>query len=286
MEKITKIINGSGIAEQIRLELKEKIDHSRVQPGLAVILVGQDPASRIYVDFKKKASREVGIYLETHELPFDVTQKYLLKLIDRLNKNKKIHGILVQLPLPEHIEDIEVLEHINPSKDVDGFHPHNVGLLSVGFPQFIPATARGIMYLLDDIHFDVAGKEAVVIGASNIVGKPVAQLLLNAGATVTVCHIKTKDLSMYTQKADLIVTAVGKPNLLTQDMVKEGVVVIDAGISRVEDSVVGDVDFEHVKPKVSNITPVPGGVGPMTVACLLQNTWDAMRRIEGYEVED
>ncbi|OGY79416.1 MAG: bifunctional methylenetetrahydrofolate dehydrogenase/methenyltetrahydrofolate cyclohydrolase [Candidatus Kerfeldbacteria bacterium RIFCSPHIGHO2_02_FULL_42_14] len=282
METITKILNGSGIAQTIRARLKTQIARGPKKPGLAVILVGQDPASKIYVDFKTKASREVGMYLETYHFEENIKEKKLLKLIDKLNKNKKIHGILVQLPLPSHIEDLSVLQRVDPRKDVDGFHPENVGLLAMGYPRFISATPKGIMHLLDHTNIDLVGKEVVVIGASNIVGKPLVQLLLDEEATVTVCHEKTQNLKVHTEHADIIIVAAGVPKLLTADMVKKGVVVIDVGINKVDGAVVGDVDFEKVKERASYITPVPGGVGPMTVAMLLENTWEAMCAIEGY----
>lgn len=281
VDQPTKLLSGTGIAAQIRGELKEAIDNSSVQPGLAVVLVGQDPASRIYVKFKTQASEEVGIYLETIELPEDITQKKLLKIIGKLNKSRSIHGILVQLPLPRHLNAYEVIEAISPEKDVDGFHSENVGWLSIGEPRLMPATTKGILTLLEVSNIDLAGKHVVVVGASNIVGKPTAAALLNKNATVTVCHKLTENLSHHTKQADILITATGVPHLITADMVKEGVVVIDAGITRYEGKVVGDVDFEAVSKKASYITPVPGGVGPMTVASLLQNTWEAMRAIEG-----
>lgn len=280
-EQGLKLLSGTGIAAQIRGELKEAISHSSVQPGLAVVLVGQDPASRIYVKFKTQASEEVGIYLETVELPEDITQKKLLKVIAKLNKSRSIHGILVQLPLPRHLSAYEVIEAIDPRKDVDGFHSENVGWLSIGEPRLMPATTKGILTLLEVSNIDVSGKHVVVVGASNIVGKPTAAALLNKNATVTVCHKLTENLAHHTKQADILITATGVPHLITADMVKEGVVVIDAGITRYEGKVVGDVDFEEVSKKASYITPVPGGVGPMTVASLLQNTWEAMRAIEG-----
>ncbi len=281
---VTKIINGSGIAQKIRKELKEKIANFRVKPGLAVVLVGQDPASQIYVDFKKKASQEVGLYLETYDFEEDVNPKKVFMLIYELNENNKIHGILVQLPLPDQFDEYEIINAIDPRKDVDGFHPWNVGWLSIGQERLVSATAKAVETILDEMYIDVSGKEAVVIGTSNIVGKPTAHMLLNRGATVTQCHAKTKDLSEYTKKADLVVTAVGKPNLIKADMVKKGVTVIDIGISRLESGkVVGDVDYDKVKDKAKFITPVPGGVGPLTVASLLENTWLAMRNIEGYK---
>lgn len=283
---ITKIVNGTGLAKEIRRDLRTKILASRIKPGLAVILVGQDPASQIYVDFKKKASEEVGIVLESFECEDDFPEKKLLKLIGKLNEKKSIHGILVQLPLPDEIDEQKIISAILPEKDVDGFHPVNVGWLSIGHPLIVSATAKAIWKMIQSTNVDVRGKEAVVIGASNIVGKPIAQILLNKRATVTVCHSRTKDLALHISRADIIVSAVGKPNLITHDMVKPGAIVIDAGITRTEEgNVVGDVDFERVKEVAGWISPVPGGVGPMTVAMLLENTWEAMRRIEGMDAK-
>lgn len=280
-ETVMTVLSGTSVAAQIRRELKTLVEHSKVQPGLAVVLVGQDPASKIYVKFKTQASEEVGMYLETVELPEDISQKKLLKVIAKLNKSRDIHGILVQLPLPRHLDAYEVIEAIDPRKDVDGFHSENVGWLSIGEPRLMPATTKGILTLLDSYHIDVSGKHVVMVGASNIVGKPTAAALVNRNATVTICHKFTQDLKSHTKHADVIITATGVPQLITADMVKEGVVVIDAGITRYEGKVVGDVDFEGVSQKASHITPVPGGVGPMTVASLMQNTWEAMRAIEG-----
>lgn len=282
-EPVHQLLSGQGLAAKIRVELKQKISHSRVQPGLAVILVGHDPASKMYVQFKSEASEEVGMYLETIELPEEVPQKKLMHIIRRLNKNKKIHGILVQLPLPKHIDPLLVLDSIDPRKDVDGFHPENVGWHIIGRPYLMPATTRGIARLVEAHHIPVHGKHVVVVGKSNIVGKPTAMWFMNQQATVTICHKYTVDLSQYTKQADILVTATGVPRLITADMVKKGVVVIDAGITKLKGEVVGDVDFEAVSKKASAITPVPGGVGPMTVASLLENTWIAMRRIHGYD---
>lgn len=281
-EHVTKILNGQGLAKKLRLELQQKIRRSRKKPGLAVILVGQDPASKIYVEFKKEASQEVGLYLETYELPAEVSQRKLLKLIQKLNKSKKIHGILVQLPLPKHLNPYHVMAVIHPDKDVDGFHPMNIGWSSIGEAHLLPATTRGIWRLITSTRIKVKGKHVVMVGASNIVGKPTAHLLLNEGATVTVCHKHTKDLASHTKQADILITATGVPNLITKDMVKKNAMIIDAGISKLEGETVGDVDFEAVSEKVKYITPVPGGVGPMTVASLIENTWIAMRRNEGH----
>lgn len=280
---ITKLLDGHGIATQIRLGLKEKIRRSRIQPGLAVILVGHDAASQIYVEFKKEASEEVGLYLETFEFPEDISQRKLVKVIQKLNSSKKIHGILVQLPLPHHLEPFEVMETIHPSKDVDGFHPENIGWLSIGEPRLVPATTKGIWTLVESTHVGVKGKHVVMVGSSNIVGKPTAAFFLNKGATVTICNSATENLALHTQQADILITATGVPNLITADMVKKGAMVIDAGIKRHKGKVVGDVSFDEVFQKADFITPVPGGVGPMTVASLLENTWIAMRRIQGYQ---
>ncbi len=284
-EHVTKILNGEGLATQVRASLKKRIMESGIQPGLAVILVGHDPASEIYVQFKAEASEEVGMYLETYEFEDDIDERKLLKCINKLNKNKKIHGILVQLPLPDHINTHHIMNSIDPIKDVDGFHPENIGWLSIGEPEFMPATTLGIWQLLESAHIDVKGKHVVMVGASNIVGKPTAALLQNKKATVTVCNSATEDLGAITKQADILITATGKPSLITADMVKKGAVVIDAGIARIEGTVYGDVDYEEVSKKVDYITPVPGGVGPMTVASLLENTWIAACRINGVETE-
>lgn len=251
-----------------------------------MILVGHDPASKIYVKFKKQASEEVGIYLESYEFDGRVAQKKVVKLIEKLNKSKKIHGILVQLPLPEHLNPYEIMDAIDPIKDVDGFHPENIGWLSIGEPRLMPATTRGIKHLVESTRMEIKGKHAVVVGASNIVGKPTAQYLLNMGATVTICHKLTENLEEHTKKADILVTATGVAGLITKEMVKKGAMVIDAGITRHKGKVVGDVKYDEVEEKVSYITPVPGGVGPMTVASLLENTWLAMRRQKGHDEQE
>jgi len=231
---------------------------------------------------KRKACEQVGIYSEEYKLLKETTEKELLSLIDRLNDNKKIHGILVQLPLPEQIESTKILRSVSPSKDVDGFHPENVGLLVEGNPRFISCTPNGIMKMLDFYNLEIKGKEAVVVGRSNIVGKPTAMLLLHRHATVTICHSRTTRLDEVTRRADILVAAIGRPNFITEDMVKEGAVVIDVGINRNEDgTLIGDVDFEKVKGKASYITPVPGGVGPMTIAMLLWNTLESAKMFAG-----
>jgi len=280
------IIDGSAIAEEIREELKEKIAELKsegVTPGLAVVLVGEDPASQVYVRMKGKACEELGLYSETIRLPAEYKEEALLKLIDDLNANPKIHGILVQLPLPDHINETKVLNRISPEKDVDGFHPVNVGRMFIGDPGFLPCTPHGVQELLVRSGNSPEGKHVVVVGRSNIVGKPVAAILMQkkkgANATVTVCHSKTKDLPSVTRQGDIIIAAMGVPQFIKADMVKEGAVVIDVGVNRVDDPsakrgyrLVGDVDFEAVKEKASAITPVPGGVGPMTIVMLIKNT--------------
>ena len=245
-------------------------------PGLAVIIVGDDPASRVYVNNKKKACEEIGILSEEYALPKETKEEELLALIDRLNDDKKISGILVQLPLPECIDEEKVINRINPKKDVDAFHPVNVGKIMVGNYDFVPCTPAGVMELIAESGIEISGKECVVVGRSNIVGKPMSMLLLHKNGTVTVCHSKTKDLSSVTRRADILVVAVGRPNFVTGDMIKEGAVVIDVGINRLEDKkLVGDVEFESAQKVAGAITPVPGGVGPMTIAMLMKNTLKA-----------
>lgn len=267
------------ITEQIAKESAELKSKYGITPGLAVILVGDDPASHTYVKMKAKACKKVGFYSIVHEMPESITQEKIEETIVLMNKNPNIDGILVQLPLPKHIDTTKILELIDPAKDVDGFHPYNFGRLMQGLDTFAPCTPLGVMELLKEYNINPKGMDACVVGASNIVGKPMAALLLNAFATVDICHIYTKDLQSHTKKADLLVVGVGKPNLITEDMVKEGAIVIDIGINRLEDGrLVGDVDFENVSKKASYITPVPGGVGPMTIAMLLQNTLKAAKK--------
>ncbi|KQK50932.1 bifunctional methylenetetrahydrofolate dehydrogenase/methenyltetrahydrofolate cyclohydrolase FolD [Campylobacter jejuni] len=271
------LLDGKALSAKIKEELKEKnqfLKSKGIESCLAVILVGDDPASQTYVKSKAKACEECGIKSLVYYLNENTTQNELLALINTLNHDDSVHGILVQLPLSDHICKDLILESIISSKDVDGFHPINVGYLNLGLESgFLPCTPLGVMKLLKAYEIDLEGKDAVIIGASNIVGRPMATMLLNAGATVSVCHIKTKDLSLYTRQADLIIVAAGCVNLLRSDMVKEGVIVVDVGINRLESGkIVGDVDFEEVSKKSSYITPVPGGVGPMTIAMLLENT--------------
>lgn len=278
------IIDGKAISQKIRSEVKAAteilIKEKGVTPGLAVVLVGDNPASKVYVGSKEKACVEMGFYSEKHVLPVTASQDELLKLIDKLNKDKNIHGILVQLPLPKQINEDLVLEAISPEKDVDGFHPYNVGRLAVGKPLFQPCTPYGMMKMLEYSNISVEGKHAVIIGRSNIVGKPIALMLLQKSATVTICHSKTKDLKAEVKRADIVVAAIGKPEFVTGDMLKEGAVVLDVGINRLESGkLVGDVDFASAEKVASAITPVPGGVGPMTIAMLMYNTLESAKRV-------
>jgi methylenetetrahydrofolate dehydrogenase (NADP+)/methenyltetrahydrofolate cyclohydrolase len=279
---MANIINGKEISAAIRAEIKEATEQlvsaSGVRPGLAVIIVGEDPASQVYVRNKKRACDEVGFYSESYELPESTTQDELNALVDRLNKDEKIHGILCQLPLPKHLDENEVIMRIDPKKDVDAFHPENVGKIMIGDYSFLPCTPAGVMALLERSGIDVCGKECVVVGRSNIVGKPQAMLLLHANGTVTICHSRTKNLAEVCRRADILVAAIGKADFFTGDMIKEGAVVIDVGMNRRADGkLTGDVDFESVEPKASYITPVPGGVGPMTITMLMQNTLTAAK---------
>ncbi|NPA28592.1 MAG: bifunctional methylenetetrahydrofolate dehydrogenase/methenyltetrahydrofolate cyclohydrolase FolD [Epsilonproteobacteria bacterium] len=277
-----QIIDGKALAQSIREQIAEETARLKadrdITPGLAVILVGDDPASHAYVKMKAKACKEVGFYSIVHEMPETITQEKIEETIVMMNQNPNIDGILVQLPLPEQIDTTRILELIDPKKDVDGFHPYNFGRLMTGLDAFVPCTPLGVMKMLEAYGIDPKGKNACVVGASNIVGKPMAALLLNAFATVDICHIYTQNLAEHTQRADILVVGVGKAGLIGADMVKEGAVVIDIGINRLEDGrLVGDVDYEAVAPKCSYITPVPGGVGPMTIAMLLQNTLKAAK---------
>ena len=279
---MANIINGKEISAAIRAEIKEAterlVTESGVRPGLAVIIVGEDPASQVYVRNKKRACDEVGFYSESYELPESTTQDELNALVDRLNKDENIHGILCQLPLPKHLDENEVIMRIDPKKDVDAFHPENVGKIMIGDYSFLPCTPAGVMALLERSGIDVCGKECVVVGRSNIVGKPQAMLLLHANGTVTICHSRTKNLAEVCRRADILVAAIGKADFFTGDMIKDGAVVIDVGMNRRSDGkLTGDVDFASVEPKASYITPVPGGVGPMTITMLMQNTLTAAK---------
>lgn len=270
------IMDGKALSIKLKNALKgevEELKNNGVNPCLAVIIVGDNPASKIYVNNKKKSCEELGIKSLEYALSGETTEEELLGIIDELNKNPQVDGILCQLPLPSHICEKNVINAISPEKDVDAFHPENVGHIMIGDYTFLPCTPAGVMEILKEYEIDVAGKNCVVVGRSNIVGKPMTMLLLKENATVTVCHSRTKDLASFTKEADVLVSAVGKPNLITADMVKENAVVIDVAINRLESGkLCGDVDFENVKEKASFITPVPGGVGPMTIATLMKNT--------------
>ncbi|MAO07057.1 MAG: bifunctional methylenetetrahydrofolate dehydrogenase/methenyltetrahydrofolate cyclohydrolase FolD [Gammaproteobacteria bacterium] len=276
------IIDGKKIAETLRQKLKKEIIEIKSSfksvPGLTVILIGEDPASKIYVRNKEKFSKEIGINSEVIKYPENIEEKEVLSKIIELNKNRKVSGILVQLPLPKHINKQKVIETILPEKDVDGFHPINVGNLSSGYDSKIPCTPLGCLILLKEVEKNLSGKHAVVIGRSNLNGKPMAQLLLKENCTVTITHSKTKDLKSQCNKADIIIAAVGKPKFVKGDWVKKNAIVIDVGINKTSDGIVGDIDFNEVSKVARAITPVPGGVGPMTIACLLRNTVECFKR--------
>jgi methylenetetrahydrofolate dehydrogenase (NADP+)/methenyltetrahydrofolate cyclohydrolase len=290
-----ELIKGAEVAKQIREELKQEIADLKakhnVVPGLVTILVGADPASQVYVGAKEKTCGELGIYSERYDLPEDTTQDDLMKLIDKLNKDPKINGILCQLPLPKHLNEEEVLYAIDPKKDVDGFHPVNVGKLMIGEPDYLPCTPAGIQQLLIRVGAPIEGAEVVVVGRSNIVGKPIANMLIQkapgANATVTICHTRTKDIAFHTKRADILIAAVGVANYVKGDMVKEGCYVIDVGVNEVGKTaegkrvLAGDVEFDTVKEKAKAITPVPGGVGPMTITMLMMNTVRAAKVAAG-----
>ncbi len=278
-----KIIDGNATAAELRKQIKDQVEKrlasGKQEPGLAVVLVGENPASQVYVSHKRRDCDEVGFHSFAFDLPAETSEEKLLALIDELNANPRVDGILVQLPLPDHINAEAVIERIDPTKDVDGFHPYNVGRLALRMPQLRPCTPRGVMMLLEQTGEPLEGKDAVIIGASNIVGRPMALELLAARCTVTVCHSKTRDLAAHVQRADIVVAAVGIPKFVKGDWIKQGAMVIDVGINRMEDGhLVGDVDYAAAKERAGWITPVPGGVGPMTRAVLLQNTLDAASR--------
>ncbi|KAA0762676.1 bifunctional methylenetetrahydrofolate dehydrogenase/methenyltetrahydrofolate cyclohydrolase FolD [Bacillus sp. SH5-2] len=279
---VAVIIKGNEVAEKKRTQLKEevvKLKEQGIVPGLAVILVGEDPASRSYVKGKEKGCEQVGIYSELIELPETITEERLLAEIDRLNGDDRINGILVQLPLPKHIEEKAIIERISPEKDVDGFHPISVGRMMTGQDTFLPCTPHGIVELVKETNLDISGKHVVVIGRSNIVGKPVGQLFLNENATVTYCHSKTQNMKELSKLADILIVAVGRPKMITADYIKEGAVVIDVGVNRLETGkLCGDVDFDNVLDVAGYITPVPKGVGPMTITMLLHNTVESAKR--------
>ena len=288
-----QIIDGKQVAADMRAELKEKVaklkDDTGIIPGLAVVLVGEDPASKSYVTAKERACEEIGIFSDDNRLDVNTSQEDLMALVEKLNKDPKVHGILVQLPLPSHLDESQVLLAIDPKKDIDGFHPVNVGKMVVGEEAFLPCTPHGVIQLLLKSNVKIEGAEVVIVGRSNIVGKPLANMLIQksptGNATVTVCHTRTKNLAEHVKRADIVIAAAGRPNTVTADMIKDGAVVIDVGVNRVEDAtkkrgyrLVGDVEFDKVKEKASLITPVPGGVGPMTITMLLYNTVESATR--------
>jgi len=283
---MAEIIDGKAIATKLRDEIRQgaaQLKSSGVTPGLAVVLVGEDPASKVYVSMKEKACAAAGIYSDEHKLPAETSEETLLGLIRQLNQDERIDGILVQLPLPSHIDERKVLEAISPEKDVDGFHPYNVGRLVTGSPLFRPCTPYGVMKMLESVNCDLTGKEVVVVGRSNIVGKPVALMCLAEHATVTLCHSRTRDLAEVVRRADVVIAAVGRPEMIKGDWIKPGAVVIDVGVNRVgEKKLVGDVDFTAASEHAGAITPVPGGVGPMTITMLLYNTLESARRRAGH----
>lgn len=278
-----RLIDGKALAQRVRSEVAErvlKLKEQGITPGLTVVLVGEDPASQVYVRNKALACEQAGMNSDVIRLARTTTQAELLALIAQLNQDNTVHGILVQLPLPAHLDEHAVIEAIAAHKDIDGFHISNAGLLLTGKPLFLPCTPYGVMKMLEDQHIELRGAEAVIVGASNIVGKPMALLLQAAGATVTICNSKTKDLKAHTSRADILVVAVGRPHMITGDMIKPGAVVIDVGINRLDNGkLVGDVDFDSALPVAGAITPVPGGVGPMTIAMLLVNTVEAAERL-------
>ncbi len=285
---MAKLIDGKQVSaqvkEQVRAEAAAIYEKHGIKAGLAVVIVGNDPASRVYVNNKKKACEAVGFQSFEYALPEETTQEELLELVDTLNNDPKVNGILVQLPVPKHIDDTAIINAISPAKDVDAFHPENVGRIMIGDYAFLPCTPAGVMELIDSTGVEISGKKCVVIGRSNIVGKPMAMLLLHRSGTVTICHSRTQDLASVTREADILVAAVGRANFVTADMVKEGAVVIDVGINRLDNGkLCGDVDFAAVEPKASWITPVPGGAGPMTIAMLMKNTLTAMKKQNNIE---
>ena len=277
-----QLIDGKSLANKVHTNVATEVEalkqEKNIVPGLAVILIGDDPASHAYVKMKAKACEKVGFYSITHNMPDTISQDEIIATIEMMNNNPRIDGILVQLPLPKHVDTDKILEVIDPKKDVDGFHAYNVGRLVTNLDSFVACTPLGVMKMFEEYNIDLKGQDVCVVGASNIVGKPMAALLLNANATVTVTHVFTKDLKAHTSKADIVIVGVGVPGLIKEDMIKEGAIVVDIGINRIEDgSLVGDVDFKNVSNKCSYITPVPGGVGPMTIAMLLSNTLKAAK---------
>jgi len=281
-----QLIDGTSLSKKVQNYVKTEVESLKKEhgtvPGLAVVIVGDDPASHAYVSMKEKACKNVGFYSIAHKMPETITQDEIIEIITMMNNNPHIHGILVQLPLPPQIDTNKILEVIDPKKDVDGFHAYNVGRMVSNLESFVACTPLGVMKMFEEYNINLEGQDVVVVGASNIVGKPMASLLLNANATVTVTHVHTKDLASHTRNADIVIVGVGIPNLIKEDMVKDGAIVIDIGINRLESGkLVGDVDFEAVSPKCSYITPVPGGVGPMTIAMLLENTLKSAQQFKG-----
>lgn len=278
---MAEIISGTALAAKIRAELKIETDELKkagITPGLAVVLVGEDPASKVYVRNKTKACEEIGFYHEQYNLPATISEEEILDLVDTLNRSAKIHGILIQAPLPKGLDFKNIIDHIDPNKDVDAFHPYNVGKIMIGDFEFLPCTPAGVMELIHEAGVSVEGKNCVVVGRSNIVGKPQAMLLLKENGTVTVCHSKTPNLADFTRNADILVSAVGRAGLITGDMIKPGATVVDVGMNRNEEGkLVGDVDFSSVEPVAGYLTPVPGGVGPMTITMLMKNTLKAAK---------
>lgn len=287
MTTMDNIIDGKEVSAKVKAQIKDEVfllKEKSIEVGLAVIIVGDNAASRVYVNAKKKACEEAGIESFEYTLPTETTQADLIELIEKLNNNNRVNGILVQLPLPKHIDENSVIYSITPDKDVDAFHPMNVGKIMIGDYNFLPCTPAGVMELIKSTGVSIQGKECVVVGRSNIVGKPMAMLLLHQSGTVTICHSKTKDLKETCKRADILIAAVGVPNLIKADMVKDGAVVIDVGMNRLENGkLCGDVDFEEVSKKAGFITPVPGGVGPMTIAMLLKNTLTSAKLKNGIE---
>lgn len=274
-----EIMDGKLVSNKIKEEIKKEVQSLGIKPGLAVVLIGENPASKVYVRNKRRACENAGFYSEEHKYSTDITEDELLSLISKLNNDERIHGILVQLPLPGHINSAKVLDAISPEKDVDGFHPYNIGKLLTGNPTFSACTPYGIMKILEYYKIELKGKNAVVVGRSNIVGKPIALMLLQEHATVTICHSRTRNIEEVCRNADILIAAVGKAKMITKDMVKKGAAVVDVGINRLDDgTLVGDCDFEGVSQNAAWITPVPGGVGPMTIAMLLSNTLDSAKR--------
>jgi methylenetetrahydrofolate dehydrogenase (NADP+)/methenyltetrahydrofolate cyclohydrolase len=271
-----KIIDGRKVAEELRAELKKKVSKLKQKPGLAVVLVGNNPASEVYVNMKEKKCKDVGFYSKKIILPEETSEEKLLQVVDDLNQDPKIHGMLVQLPLPKHVDEQLIIDAILPHKDADGFNPINMGNMLIGQNIIVSATPKGVMKLIESTGVELEGKHAVVVGRSNIVGKPISILLQQKNCTVTMCHSRTKPLADYTKQADILVVAIGKARMITKEMVKPGAIVIDVGTNKVYDKLVGDVEFDGVKEVAGYITPVPRGVGPMTIACLLENTLECM----------